>query len=147
MDGQYVSMEVHKEFEKRMISENERLGDEDKRQNKRIDALEDAVRQIGTLAASTEKLAVNMENMLKIQEQQGRRLETLEAQDEINSLAASVERMAAAVENARAIQEQQGQKLEVLESRDGEMWRRVTGYIITAVVGIVIGFIFKQIGM
>ena len=147
MDGQFVSMEVHKEFEKRMISENERLADEDRRQNKRIDSLEDAVRQIGTLAASTEKLAVNMENMLKVQEQQGRRLETLEAQDEINSLAASVERMAAAVENVRAVQEQQGQKLEVLESRDGEMWRRVTGYIITAVVGIVIGFIFKQIGM
>ena len=40
MDGQYVSMEVHKEFEKRMISENERLADEDKRQNKRIDALD-----------------------------------------------------------------------------------------------------------
>ena len=59
MDGQYVSMEVHKEFEKRMISENERLADEDKRQNKRIDALEDTVRQIGTLTASVEKLAIS----------------------------------------------------------------------------------------
>jgi len=38
-------------------------------------------------------------------------------------------------------------KVSTLESRDGEMWRKVTGYIITAIVGIVIGYIFKQIGM
>lgn len=37
--------------------------------------------------------------------------------------------------------------MEVLESRDGEMWRKVVGYIITAVVGIIIGFIFTQFGM
>ena len=36
---------------------------------------------------------------------------------------------------------------ERLESRDGEMWRKVSGYIITAVIGIVIGFIFTQLGM
>ena len=110
MDGQYVSMEVHKEFEKRMISENERLADEDKRQNKRIDALEDTVRQIGDLTASVKELAVSMKNMTNIQEQQGKRLD-------------------------------------VLENQDGEMWRKVTGYIFTAILGIVIGFIFKQIGM
>jgi len=103
-------MEVHKEFEKRMTSENERLADEDKRQNKRIDALEDTVRQIGTLTASVEKLAISVQSMAKAQEQQGDRLEAI-------------------------------------EKRDGEMWRKVTGYIITAVAGIVVGFIFKQIGM
>ena len=44
-------------------------------------------------------------------------------------------------------QKEQGEKLEKLESRDGEMWRKVTGYIITTIIGIVIGFVFKQIGM
>ena len=110
MDGQCVSMEVHKEFEKRMISENERLADEDKRQNKRIDVLEDTVRQIGDLTASVKELAVSMKNMAKLQEQQGK-------------------------------------DIEGLKNRDGEMWRKVTGYVITAVVSIVVGFIFAQIGM
>ena len=81
MDGQYVSMEVHKEFEKRMISENERLADEDKRQNRRIDALEDTVRQIGTLTASVEKLAISVQSMAKAQEQQSDRLEAIEKRD------------------------------------------------------------------
>ena len=44
-------------------------------------------------------------------------------------------------------QEKEGKRLEVLEGRDGEMWRKVVGYIITAVIGIVIGFVFHQIGM
>lgn len=110
MDGQYVSMEVHKEFEKRMISENQRLSDEDKRQNKRIEALEDTVRQIGDLTASVKELAVSMKNMAKLQEQQG-------------------------------------QDIEELKNRDGEMWRKVMGYIVTAVIGAVITLVFTQIGM
>lgn len=93
-----------------MEAENKRLSDEDKRQNRRIDALEDTVRQIGTLTASVEKLAISVESMAKAQEQQSGRLEAI-------------------------------------EKRDGEMWRKVTGYIATAVLGIIVGFIFKKIGM
>ena len=44
-------------------------------------------------------------------------------------------------------QKSQGERLQKLESLDGEMWRKVVGYIATAIIGIVIGFIFKQIGM
>ena len=44
-------------------------------------------------------------------------------------------------------QEKQGKRLETLEKRDGEMWRKVVGYIITAVIGVVVGFVFTQIGM
>ena len=51
------------------------------------------------------------------------------------------------MKNMTNIQEQQGKRLDVLENQDGEMWRKVTGYIFTAILGIVIGFIFKQIGM
>ncbi len=43
--------------------------------------------------------------------------------------------------------EQQNDRLKTLENRDGEMWRKVTGYLITAVLGVVIGYIFTQIGM
>lgn len=87
-----------------------RIEDENHRQNKRIDLLEENVRQTGALAASVERLATNMSNMVKEQEKQGKRLEAL-------------------------------------EGRDGDMWRKIVGYVVTAIIGIVIGFVFKQIGM
>ena len=105
-----ITRAEHEEFARRMESENQRLKDEDTRQNKRLDLLEESVREMSALATSVEKLATNMEGMVKIQEQQGTRLTAL-------------------------------------EGRDGEMWRKVTGYIITAVTGIVLGFIFTRIGM
>ncbi len=98
-----VTQAEHKEFAKRQDEEN-------KRQNKRIDELEETVRQIGTLTASVEKLAVSIESMAKEQEQQGKRLQEIEA-------------------------------------RDGEKWRQVTGYIITAVTGIILGFIATHLGL
>ena len=103
MDEKFVPIREHEEFAKRQDAEN-------RRQNKRIDELEENVRQPGALTTSVEKLASSMESMLKEQEKQGERLE-------------------------------------VLEGRDGEMWRKVTGHIITAIIGIVVGYIFTQIGM
>lgn len=54
-------------------------------------------------------------------------------------------------ENLKFLREQngktQGKRLVSLESKDGEMWRKVVGYVITAVIGIVLGFAFTQIGM
>ena len=44
-------------------------------------------------------------------------------------------------------QKDQGKRLETLENRDGEMWRKVVGYVATAILGIIVGFVFKQIGM
>lgn len=98
-----ITRAEHEEFRKRLEEEN-------KRQDRRIELLEENTKQIGALTVSVEKLAQSIESMVKEQEQQGKRLE-------------------------------------VLEGRDGEMWRKVAGYIVTAVIGIVIGFLFKQIGM
>ncbi|MDO4305771.1 MAG: hypothetical protein Q4C77_02975 [Eubacteriales bacterium] len=98
-----ITRAEHEEFRRRIEEEN-------RRQDKRIELLEESNKQLTVLTGSVEKLAVNMENMLKVQNQQGNRLEEL-------------------------------------EGRDGEMWRKVTGYIVTAVISIVIGFIFAQIGM
>lgn len=109
MDPQYITREEHEEFRRLMNSENERLKEEDKRQNQRLIVLEKSVQQISNLAASTEKLAVNMENMLRVQEQQGKRLETL-------------------------------------ESRDGEKWRQVTGYVITTLISLILGYFFANLG-
>ncbi len=98
-----ITRAEHEEFRRRIEEEN-------KRQDKRIEILEENAKRIEGLNSSIEKLALNMENMLKEQLKQGKRLE-------------------------------------VLESRDGEMWRKVVSYAITAIVGIVIGFLFKQFGM
>ena len=62
-------------------------------------------------------------------------------------MVANIERLAVNMENMLKVQEQQGERLEALESRDGEKWRSAAGYVITVVLGIVIGFVFKQIGM
>ena len=67
--------------------------------------------------------------------------------DTVMELTRSVERLATNMENMAKEQKEQGKRLEVLEGRDGEMWRKVTGYIVTAIAGIVVGFIFTQIGM
>jgi len=64
-----------------------------------------------------------------------------------NQLLIHVERLATSMETMQKEQTNQGERLKKLESRDGEMWRKVVGYVITAILGIVIGFIFMQIGM
>lgn len=102
MDTPIVRAE-HEEFRKRIEEENAR-------QNHRLNELEDNVKQMQALVASVERLAANMENMLKEQERQGSRLEAL-------------------------------------EGRDGEKWRSVMTYLATAIAGIIIGALFRSIGM
>lgn len=98
-----ISRAEHEEFSRRLEEEN-------RRQDKRIELLEENVRELSQLTNTVGKLATSLESMVKEQEKQGKRLETL-------------------------------------EGRDGEMWRKVAGYIVTAVIGIVLGFVFTQIGM
>lgn len=102
MDGTITRAE-HEEFRRRLEEEN-------KRQDKRIALLEENVRELSQLTTSVEKLATSVETMVKEQEKQGKRLETL-------------------------------------EGRDGEMWRKAAGYVVTAVIGILLGYVFTQIGM
>ena len=98
-----ITRAEYEEYQKRMEQE-------DHRQNRRIEQLEENTKQINALTVSIEKLAQSVESMVKEQENQGKRLVSL-------------------------------------ENKDGEMWRKVIGYVVTAVIGIAIGFVFKQIGM
>lgn len=66
---------------------------------------------------------------------------------QIGALTTSVEKLASSMESMLKELEKQGKRLETLEGRDGEMWRKVVGYIVTAVIGIFLGFVFTQIGM
>ncbi len=69
-----ITRAEHEEFRRRLEEEN-------KRQDKRIELLEQNTKRLETLNTSIEKLAVNMESMLKEQVQQGKRLEVLEGRD------------------------------------------------------------------
>lgn len=71
MSEEYVSIEVHNEFAKRIEAEDER-------QNRRIAKLEDAVGQMSELTASVRELATNMANMAKEQTKMSDRLEVIE---------------------------------------------------------------------
>ena len=98
-----ITRAEYEEYQKRMEQE-------DHRQNRRIEQLEENTKQINALTVSIEKLAQSVASMVREQEAQGNRLVSL-------------------------------------DSKDGEMWRKVVGYVITAVIGIVLGFAFTQIGM
>lgn len=79
---------------------------------------------------------------------QNHRIELLEkATEQNNKLLVSVERLAVSMENMQKEQQEQGERLEILENRDGEMWRKVVSHVITVAIGIVVGYIFTQIGM
>ena len=77
-----------------------------------------------------------------------RRMDALEEETkQIRKLATSVERLAVSMESMSREQKEQGEKLGKLEERDGELWRKVTGYVITTVIGLILGFVFRHIGM
>jgi len=61
---EYIGREEHNEFARR-------VADEQHRQNRRIDELEENVKQNAQLTLSVEKLATSMENMTKEQMSQG----------------------------------------------------------------------------
>lgn len=77
----YITRAEHEEFRRSMDAEHQRQEDENERQNQRLKALERSVEQVSKLSTSVEKLALNMENMLKEQISQGKRLTVLESQD------------------------------------------------------------------
>ena len=79
---------------------------------------------------------------------QDKRLDELEADvKQYGALTVAVEKMAVSMEQMIKEQQSQGERLVALESHDGEQWRKIVSYTITTIVGIVIGFIFKLIGM
>lgn len=97
---------------------------------------------------TNEEIVVKLtEHEQRIKSLQHRMDEQEEQSKVIQDLALSVKELALNMKNMMEEQKNQGGRLLALESRDGKMWRKVTGYIITAVVGIVIGYVLKQIGI
>ena len=98
-----ITRAEHEEFRRRLEEEN-------RRQDKRLELLEQNVREIVALTTSVQKLAISVENMVKVQERQGERLEAL-------------------------------------EGRDGERWRKLVGYIASALVSGAVGWLIAQAGL
>ena len=96
-----ISRAEHEEFARRIDAQ-------EKRQDRRLELLEENVREIGALTVSVQKLAQSLQSMVKEQEQQGRRLQAL-------------------------------------ESRDGEKWRKLMGYIATALTSGAVTLLLSQI--
>lgn len=65
----------------------------------------------------------------------------------IGELTVSIEKLATNMQNMIDVQKEQGQKLEALESRDGQMWRKVVGHLVTSIISIIVGYLFAQIGI
>ena len=101
MDNTPISRAEHEEFARRIDAQ-------EKRQDRRLELLEENVREIGALTVSVQKLAQSLQSMVKEQEQQGRRLQAL-------------------------------------ESRDGEKWRKLMGYIATALTSGAVTLLLSQI--
>ncbi|MCD7805670.1 MAG: hypothetical protein LUH03_11125 [Oscillospiraceae bacterium] len=76
-----------------------------------------------------------------------KRLTALEnGNHQIQELTINVQKLADSIEHMRQLQEDEGKRLNAIEGKDGEMWRKVVSYTITAIISIVLGFIFAQIG-
>ena len=88
---------------------NRRMEDEHHRMNRRIELLEEEVRQFTRIASSTEKLALNMENMAEEQRRQG---------NQIGELRDHVDRM---------------------ETEPADVWNKVKSKALDAFIGAVTG--------
>ena len=99
--GEPISRGEHEEFAKRIDAQ-------EKRQDKRLEMLENTVREIGALTLSVQRLAQSLESMVEEQERQGRRLQAL-------------------------------------EDRAGEKWRKLMGYIATALTSGAVTLLLSQI--
>lgn len=95
--------------------------------------------------------AEHNEFVRRMEEEHHRINERLKIQEKLsgqnNKLLVSVERLATNMENMQRELKEQGDRVDVLESRDGENWRKAVGYVLSALIGGVISFIYLQLGM
>ena len=64
---------------------------------------------------------------------------------ELRKLNTSVAELAQSMKTMASELQRQGGRLEAIEKRDGEMWRKLIGYILTALASAVMTFIFTRI--
>lgn len=79
---------------------------------------------------------------------QNNRLRVLEDQGkQVTELAISVQKLATSIKQLADAQLKQNSKIESLEKRDGEMWRKSVGYVLTTILGAILMFLMNQVGI
>jgi hypothetical protein len=66
---------------------------------------------------------------------------------QLTQITSAVERLATNMEHMAKEQQTQGERLKVLEDRDGDMWRKIVSYSITAILSIILGFLASRLGL
>lgn len=102
MDEGVLTLQQFREYSRRVDAEDER-------QNRRLEALENSVKEMHGLTLSVERMAANMENMLSAIERQG------------------------------TLIEKQGERLEKIEREPAEAGKKMREIIATAFVGTLVG--------
>ncbi len=107
--------------------------------------------------AEHEEYARRMEAEYKRMEdenaRQNKRLDALETNmnqivvQQLTNLTTTIERLNLSVGNLLKEQAELGERLKKLENRDGDMWRTVVKYALSALVGGVIAFALTRLGM
>lgn len=78
---------------------------------------------------------------------QNKRISDLESAVEQNSkLIVSIEKIATNVENLQKQYVSLSDDVESIKNRDGDNWRKMLWFVGTTVLGIIIGFLLKQVG-
>lgn len=104
MEENVITRQEHEEFAKRIDAENSR-------QNRRLSALEDNIKEIHELTLSVGKMAVNMENMLTAIERQGNLIES------------------------------QNNRIEKIEKEPADNYKKIKTTIITSIIGTIVGIV------
>ena len=77
-----------------------------------------------------------------------KRLEVLENNvQQIHALTANIEKLTISVQNMAQAQAEYGERLKAIENRDGEMWRKIVGYALTAGAGFLLAALLRRAGI
>ena len=77
-----------------------------------------------------------------------KRLDLLENNyQQIHALTASIEKLTVSVQNMAQAQAEYGERLKAIENRDGEMWRKIVGYALTAGAGFLLAALLRRAGI
>ena len=109
-----ITRAEHEEFRRTVAARFDVVEAEDKRLNERLKVIEETNKQISDMNVTLQKQSDNITALSK------NLADIAKTQD---------------AENAR---------LKALEGRDGEKWRQVVGYLITAVIGAAVTLVFTQ---
>ena len=73
------------------------------------------------------------------------RIDKIERQnDQITDLLVLVNKLASSMEHMMKDSDEYGKRIDKLESKDGDMWRKFLGYVISAIVGIAITLLLSN---